>query len=315
MLISTVSTVRAPRTDLEMFVNYYLNQGVDRMFLFFDDPLDESFDYFRAGRRLTCVRCDADHWRGAADISSFDRRQAYNARLGLQWARRDAIEWIIHIDHDELIFAKKQSLKDFLSKIDPDVDAVVFRPLEATSKVKCKGHYFEEIHWFKTQTSIIPHAQGIARRLGCRRSFQYGYFRAHDIGKTATRARSSATSLEVHVPTAPPQEKFNIVRAGRAFLAHYDCCTFKDWKQKWKLRLDRPDWVPVMREDRLRQLAAFSTAYRSGSDDQLLETYRQQCILPIYEKIVLFCLGLLRHVRIPPHSFLRPLREVQASDR
>jgi hypothetical protein len=275
------------------------------MYLFFDDPLDKSFDHFRNIKNVICILCDAGHWHTSqADISSIDARQTYNAALALQWARSSSVDWIIHIDSDELIFTGGKSLKDYLRQVDQGVDAITFPTLEAMSKLKCKQHFFRDICWFKLEKSVVPHAQGIARRLGCCRAFQYGYFRGHSAGKTATRVSSSVASLNIHAPTARAYEKLHIIRANDVFVLHFDCCTFDNWMLKWKRRLDKTGRVAGMREERKRQFAAFSEVYQTGAEAKLLEVYRQQCIIPAYEKVVLFGLGLLRRIRLREDYFV-----------
>ena len=104
MSICIVSTVRAAQIQLKMFVNYHLNSDVDRMFLFFDDPNDESIDHFQNDNRLTCIRCDASYWAASllSDRSSIEERQVHNASVALKWAQKEDIDWIIHLNTTNL---------------------------------------------------------------------------------------------------------------------------------------------------------------------------------------------------------------------
>ena len=307
MLICTVSTVRAAQMELKMFVNYYLNCGVDRMFLFFDDPADESIAHFKNDNRLACIRCDAAHWAALQlpDRSSIEERQIRNASLALELARREGIDWIIHIDSDELLFTPEQHIKFHLQQqAEENVDAITFSTLEALPKLRYTKHFFEGIHWFKSAKSIIPHAEAIARVMGCRRVFEYSYFRGHSIGKTATRVRSSVASIGIHLPTPHEGEELRIKNSSNAFVLHFDCCTFDNWKLKWKRRYNGTAVATKMREDRSRQFSDFLAASRSGSEARLLLAYRQQYIVSTYETIVLFGVGLLRRIKLKKSIFL-----------
>jgi hypothetical protein len=308
MLISTVSTVRASYNDLQMFVNYHLNCGVDRMFLFFDDPADQGLERLRTNKRLTCIRCDASHWTAAQlpDNTPIEVRQSHNASLALEWARQEGIDWIIHLDSDELVFAPEQNLKLHLQKVGEHDDAITYPTLEALPQLSYRRHFFEEIHWFKTVRSYVPHAIAIARVMGCHRAFKYGYFRGHTIGKTATRVLSSVASLEIHLPIARDGRELRITTSSDAFTLHFDCCTIADWKLKWKRRLEGTGLASRMRESRRRQFSDFFAAYQSGSEARMVLEYRQQWIISSYEKMILRGLGLLRRVRLRDGVFLSP---------
>ena len=299
MLVCTVSTVRTPLADLKMFVNYHLNSGIDRMFLFFDDPDDEGVAYFRNNSKVTCIRCDTAHWAKSAlpDQPSIEERQVYNATLALGWARDAGFDWIVHIDSDELVLTPEQDLRLHLSRVAEKVDAITFPTLEALPKTRYKRHYFEEIRWFKTYKARVPLAEVIARAMGCRRAFKYGYFRAHITGKTATRACSAVAQIGIQSPIAQAGVEFRVEVSANAFLLHFDCCTFEDWKLKWMRRINGTATVSQIREERVWQLNDFLAAYRTNSEAQLLLAYQRQCIFPTYEKIVLVSLGLLRRVR------------------
>jgi Glycosyl transferase family 2 len=306
MLISTVSTVRASYNDLQMFVNYHLNCGVDRMFLFFDDPGDECFERLRSDKRLTCIRCDASHWTAAqlSGNTAIEVRQLHNASLALEWARQEGIDWIIHLDSDELVFVPEQDLKLHLQAVDEHDDAITFPTLEALPQLCYERHFFEEIHWFKRVRSYVPHAIDIARLMGCHRVLKYGYFRGHTAGKTATRVQSSVAMLGTHLPIACDGKELRITTSSNAFTLHYDCCTFTHWKLKWKRRHDGTSMASRMRESRRRQFSDFVAAYQSGSESRMFLEYRQQCIVSTYQKMILLGLGLLGRVRLRDGVFL-----------
>jgi hypothetical protein len=305
MLVCTVSTVRTPLVDLKMFVNYHLNSGIDRMFLFFDDPDDEGVEYFRNNSKVSCICCDAAHWAESAlpDQRSIEERQVYNATLALGWARDAGFEWIAHIDSDELVLTPEQDLKLHLSRVAERVDAITFPTLEALPKVRYRQHYFEEIRWFKTYKARVPLAEVIARRMWCRRAFKYGYFRAHITGKTATRVRAPVARIGIQSPIARDGAKLNIKISTNLFLLHFDCCTFDDWKVKWKRRVDGTAMVSEIREERVWQFNDYLAACKENSEARLLLEYQQQCTFPTYEKIILIALGLLRWVRLKNNAF------------
>ncbi len=71
--ICLFTTIRATLADTLAFVYYHLNIGVDHHYLFFDDPDDPSINVLAREKRVTCIRCDADHWRNHAGTFSESR--------------------------------------------------------------------------------------------------------------------------------------------------------------------------------------------------------------------------------------------------
>jgi hypothetical protein len=67
--------------------------------------MDNSFEYFREYDKIICIRCDAAQRDQLPERPSIEERQIYNAYLALEWAKRDGLEWLIHIDSDEILFA------------------------------------------------------------------------------------------------------------------------------------------------------------------------------------------------------------------
>ena len=94
--------------------------------------------------------------------------------------------------------------------------------------------------------------------MGCRRAFKYGYFRGHITGKTATRVRSSVASIGIHLPIVRDGGELRIKVASEAFVLHFDCCTFDDWKLKWKRRYDGTGVASQMREKSQEAVHRFS---------------------------------------------------------
>lgn len=306
MVITTVSTVRADPENLQMFVNYHLNSGIDRMTLFFDDPLDHCIETFRHDHRIRCIPCDATYWdsSGMADRESIEAKQVYNATLALNWARQEGSDWIVHIDSDELIYTPNEDFRTVLGGLQEDVDAIRLPALEALPERAYHRHFFEDAHWFRSNDSILPGAARIARLLLPRR-IRYGYFRGHSTGKTAVRVRSPFTGIGIHVPTGPKTTTLH--RSTGAFILHFDSCTLEEWTTKWRRRYCGTGVALRMRGHRKRQFTDFIAAYESGSPARLLGLYERQCISSENEKRMLRALGLLRRVDLDTAKFKESL--------
>ena len=113
--IATATTLRAPIGETLNFVHYYLNLGVDKIYLFFDDPSDPAVDFVDIFPHVTSVRCDIDHWNGKDPRQMpIEERQHFNGLIALEMARKEGCQWLIHVDFDEFIYLKKP-IKNFFS--------------------------------------------------------------------------------------------------------------------------------------------------------------------------------------------------------
>lgn len=301
MLIAITSTVRTSYVNLRMFVNYYLNSGVDKIILFFDDPNDESIERLKCLDKVTCVRCRAES--GAPDRRNIEQRQLTNASAGLEMARNEGMDWIIHVDADELISVPERNVKSYLKRLDTNVDAVRFPTLEAVPNPTGVKHFFEDVHWFRVGN---PRVEATARALGCHNALEYGYFKGHRDGKTATRTRSPVKSIGIHVPIAQDGQGLRVMTSSEAFTLHFDCCTFDEWKLKWLRRCDGTAIALEMRPDRRRQLSDFLAAFHTGSEALLQKEYIRQRAIPPAEESILVSTGLLKKIYLSSEIFRDP---------
>ena len=303
--VAIVSTVRTTRSTLRMFAHYYLNTGVDRMFLFFDDPRDEALADVQGDSRITAIRCDDAHW-AAANLSSrapIEVRQCHNANIALQLAKAEGITWLIHVDSDELIVMPQSHIGSYL-KEKADYDAVRFAALEAVPKARYVWHPFQEIHWFKSEKPYFRGAGTIAQALGCRKLFELGYIKGHSFGKMAARLSSSIVEMNTHGPIRRKGSPFHVAEAADAFTLHFDCCTFEEWKVKWGRRLDGTATAKDMRKERRQQFAEFERVFQSGLELALRSTYRRRYGISGIQLALLAALGFVRRVHLHDGCFI-----------
>ncbi len=320
--VSTVTTIKAPLRETLMFVNYHLNMGVSHMYLFFDDPNDVCIEALADYKKVTCIRCDSEHWEnilsqsGALErdwitiesselrqtlSSAIDRRQILNANYAFKLAQQDGYDWLIHIDNDEFIYAKKP-LDVLLSKVSPKTDVLVIKPLETAPEKTEYESIFDEVTLFKRLPGLWQ--KYLAYFLGCQRVFQDGYyFRAHHYGKSAVRTNANIKSIDIHYPVAATGHKLRGKRFFGTKLLHFDCCGFESWKRKWMRRYDKSAVVIEDVPRRHKQLTQFAEAYESGDINRLYDLYGQFYFFSSYEHKVLSLLGLLQRIQLNPKLF------------
>lgn len=328
--VATVTTIRAPLSQTLMFVNYHLNIGVSHMFLFFDDPNDPAVEALANSEKVTCIRCDSEHWHNLTSQSELiDRsklnwanltanvtleeetkkfggstyeKQLVHANYAFKLAQQNGYDWLIHIDSDELIHAK-QPLDVLLSKIRKEIEILVINTAEAVPEQDEYESFFEEVNLFKNKD--FAWQKYLAYFLGCQRVFQEGfYFRGHRVGKSAIRTNADIQSVDIHFPIIAKGKTVKAKKFRKAKLLHFDCCSFKEWKQKFIRIYDGTTSFDVNNPPRRKkQFAKFAEVYENGDRTQLRKLYHHQLFLSKYERRVLGMLGLLKRIQIDPNLF------------
>ncbi|MGH7988387.1 MAG: glycosyltransferase family 2 protein [Candidatus Binataceae bacterium] len=301
--IAIVCTVRTDEATLTRWIAYHRHCGVDRFLLFFDYADDPVIERFERDDCVTITRWDAAHWARATTLPAnpaLDERQIFNTACALTAARRDGIEWLLHIDTDELLYVPGHDLRRYLARNGRSADAMTFQTLEAMPKAACQRHVFEEIRWFKRSRSPIRGAGLAARLLGCGTLFRHGLVKGHAIGKSIVRVAADVGIIGVHKPFATPGHSLPTIVARDAYLLHFDCCTYDDWALKWQRRGDGTAAVAQMRDERKAQLAEFMAT--SGDLKRRRALYDQLMASP-WQYVVLALLRFTRCVPLPSHMF------------
>jgi len=302
-MLAAVSTVKAPSDQLLAFVNYHLNIGIDRLYLYFDDPEDPAIDLLQPYTDVTITVCDSEYWMhgGSPKDASIELRQIRNANHVLTLARTHGIDWITHIDSDELIYPASD-IKEYLAELAQGVNLVRMRIGEAVGVSTSKHTIFDDIKYFKNRAGKKKIDEASDR--GCLRPFFYGeYFRAHVQSKCIVRTSSPVKSMKIHTPEATPNSQFEVLLAREIRLLHYDCTSFDSWKEKWLARLDGTATAARMRKNRRRQMSLFTQYFRQGDDENLHALFERLHCLKQDDIPVLLNLDMLAEINIEPSLF------------
>jgi hypothetical protein len=331
-VFATVTTLKAPVQETLAFVAYHLRSGVDHMYLFFDDPEDEAIPSLQGKKRVTCVRCNAAHWKrlGVEDGASLQERQHANATYAFCQARRADMDWIAHIDSDELLYSSG-SLRALFSAVSPQTDVLLFPVMEAVPQRLQYRCPFQEISLFKhflnmqvdeaaftmrrydrlrywANAQIWRRKKQVATMLGCTHSQIIGdYLLGHMVGKSATRTTAKVRRMGNHLPVTGG-EKLRLSVAVEGAVLHYDCQGYEPWKAKWNRRVTGHADFDTSRFafHRKRQLRQFGVAYNEDCEKALVDLYKKWYFVPAYERTIMQGLNLMRRVDLSPSRFEMP---------
>lgn len=113
MGFTVAAIVNEPASVLDRFVGWYLAQGADAIWLFFDSPQSPDLKRYSDNPRVRCTACTADFWRdlGVKPEARFTRRQ--NAVLTAAYQKLTE-GWLLNVDADELMYAPGTTLAEWL---------------------------------------------------------------------------------------------------------------------------------------------------------------------------------------------------------
>lgn len=358
--VGIVATVKEPIGTLVEFINYHLNLGIAHIELFLDDPTDIAPDLIK-NPKITFNRCDKQYLESIPSLTqpghelfelgnsvigkayidkvirtpnnSFNAKQVINASLGLARARKRNLDWIAHIDGDELLHTGSLSIGRFFDKrnVAPNTDCVVFRTLEAVAETSKYSSVFQEVSLFRLEPHLLGRIRretgpsnfaqstsirdrvadrliksycDLARLVSPGAFYYQEYLRAHTVGKAAVRTSSKAVGLDLHRPImSSPESKYKRQILGE--LLHYDSVSFESWHEKMLRRVNGTMsgiMVVMKRAEQQKQFAA-----NLDNLEELVKLHKNLYTISPSEKTLLLTLGLLKRVIIAPNQFSSPI--------
>lgn len=220
--------LREPLARSLGFVAWYLDLGVDRIELYFDDPADPAIPLLEPLPQVVIHRGTEELWKqlGTSADAPFVKRQ--NAALSTAYAASDA-DWFLAVDCDEFVWLADRNIGAFLGAVPADVPAVRFTTAE---RVQTPG---QEGQWFR-----IPVGRNIIRQNCGEAAFflaPRGGLVGHADGKSATRTGLPFDRVRQHWVVGAdgqPISGLTVGLAEQALLLHF----FDDGYDRWRGKLD-----------------------------------------------------------------------------
>jgi hypothetical protein len=275
---SVAATVRAPEVHVNLFLSHYLSLGAERIFIHFDDPLQQCFDHAIGDGRMTPFTCDSQYWseRGIARPDNLNDRQLTNLAHA---ARLNRSEWLLHVDCDELL-ASTRNIDEILSEHHDDrVFSLRLEPMEAVytaaPTVPFATTYFRRaLRSNRDSEALLAQIYGDLAPL-CR----FGLF-GHRAGKSFLRMGRVIESWNCH--RAVPQDKRLVVdvKEPRIELLHFDAMEFKFWREKFLRRISG-EVAAGMSKVRLDQIRKIRETADSEGEPGLFRLYSRMHVMSV----------------------------------
>ncbi|MEP6701390.1 MAG: glycosyltransferase family 2 protein [Betaproteobacteria bacterium] len=332
--VALVTTLRGAERVLESFVHYHLGVGFSCLYLFFDDADDPGLAIARRlndSRIAILVRgaeLDAE-WRKCIQFGYYAphvahevmARQSLNAEVAVQRALADQIDWLLHIDADELFHCPGQDAPTHFSSLAAQgVERAIYPNFEALCESETVGDFFRDVTLFKFNPNLQPGGRLSAAQQAATDAsskFPPHFFLFYSNGKSAARVRPGLVPDGVHrfharqypragqtVVTAPTPTNERVI--GDCRILHYACCGFDTFLEKYRtLGAFADKWFGNV--DIRSSIGAFHLAARdvvaTGDREAALHFYRQFVMIddPVTIETLIRC-GLLLRITGPAES-------------
>jgi hypothetical protein len=303
--IAIVTTLRDAGLVLDSFIQYHLAIGFDHLFLFFDEPNDPSLDKARQYEGVTAIENDQSlrrQWE-ASRLFALDSglrrfvdkevmgRQELNAGLAVQMAVEKQIDWLLHIDVDELFYSPAQTPKEHFDSLSRRaVQQVTYVNYEAIPQRTDVRDYFKEIVLFKIAPQALTGGTFSAEQAEILRSIPKlpdNFFLFYGNGKSAARVSEYLLPAGVH--------KFRVEAGGPEgeistdpIILHYACCGFEHFWRKYKtLGAFADKWfdsIDIAETGNVFHLEARGVVSRNNRE-AALEFYKERVVIDDAESI------------------------------
>ena len=249
--IGIVSTLRGAEKMIDSFILYHRAVGFDHLFLFFDDPDDPAIDRAQHHEAVTIIPHDAHlrrQWQAstlfaAGFIDEVMGRQTLNLELAIGLAAEHGLDWLLHIDQDELFYSARQSVHDHFADLTVrNVACAEYPNHEAVPEQIDLDDFFRHATLFKKAASAraVPDFDDRQKAL-LQAMPQLGlrFFHFYTGVKSAARVQPGLRPFGTHKFKPPPGSLTATARTDPVIL-HYPCCGFGHFWDKFTILGARP---------------------------------------------------------------------------
>ncbi|ESQ33348.1 hypothetical protein EUTSA_v10007378mg [Eutrema salsugineum] len=237
-------------------------------------------------------------------------KQSLNMEMAITMAKDDGMEWIIHLDTDELIHPSgthEYSLRKLLGNISADVDIVIFPNYESSVERDDIKEPFSEVSMFKKNYDHLPRDVYFGSYKEATRG-NPNYFLTYGNGKAAARVQDHLRPNGAH-RWHNYRKSPNEVKLEEAAVLHYTYPRFSDLTSRRDRCGCKPTKVDVKRCFMLEfDRAAFIIA-STASSEEMLQWYREHVVWTDEKlKLKLLRKGILTRI-YAPMVIIQELRE------
>ena len=231
--LGLVATISCPGPSIKSFVSHHIAIGFQTLFLFHEGEPDCHVLETAVHQSVTLIRSSSylrQLWRALPSYPviapHLDKevmaRQILNAELGVELARESGVDWLFHLDADELMHPQTGTLTEQLMAAESaGVEHMVYANHEAVPPTETVADCFREVTTFKANPDIIPSGD---RKL----------FIAYYTGKAAVRLSTNPIAHGVHRFRRADKTRLRTARSKTAAVLHYPSCGLEQYFAKYR---------------------------------------------------------------------------------
>ena len=304
MRAGIVSMMRNPGSALATFVTYHRKIGFTDFIILFDDPDDPDIAFARTLPGVLPIPVDAQVRAEWKSLRNFDEckdhventvgaRQLLNIEYGFNVALELGIDWLLHIDIDELFYIRKNTLEQHIAQlVEAGRESAAYYNYEGVPERLEIEDYFRDVTVFKKPPKLLQHQQ-ISRQGVWPENRRY--FNFYNNGKSITRVLPGVFPLGAHRWHREPEGLNKIVFFNPCIL-HYSVCGYRYFEQKYRHRGNFSD-VRINKDMRkngaLLDLDA-RDAFAAGDTQTAKELYEQRVMMDPETRDRLLDAGILQ---------------------
>jgi len=212
--VGIATTVKNPH-QLNDWINYHLKIGFDKLYIVFDDENEDTSSYINSDQ--VKIFKNNDDWKKELltlpnmnqfiqDKKEVMSRQILNFANSRNYALQDGIDFLLHIDADELFYLEDSTLGNIFNN---NYDVITFQNWEMIPKKDDYENCFREGVDFKINPRI---------------------FNAYGNGKSAVKVNSQSQIAGVHDFSGNNKKFSNVGK-----ILHYPSCNFNEYINKYKI--------------------------------------------------------------------------------
>ena len=265
--IAIVTTIRSPGDSFKTWIDYHRGM-VDKIYIYLDEPgngdealiqIDPVVNRFAGSKNSTMS--------GSHGVM---QRQMANVKDALTRCAADRIDWLFHIDDDELIYYPGNDLRTYFGKVASGVSSISFVNHEVVGDVEVNDR-FKELHLFKKNTFYETGEEKI-------RDHRLHGFLYYEMGKSAVRVEACNGPCGVHeffLKTGAA------IRESAVCILHYPCPSYVHWLKKYSQLGDfKSFWwddpnLPMPDTFHTRSRDAYRQSLESGNWEIALDCYME----------------------------------------
>lgn len=348
--VAIVSTIRNAGAVIKSFLHYHLSIGFEHIFLFFDDPHDDSIGQVENNPQVTIIRHDDElrrAWektRAYAEFGSIRRyidpdlslsdspssviaRQSLNVGVAIELALEKKFDWLLHIDGDELFYSPNKSVSEhFQTLSDANIQRAVYLNYEGVPQITDISDYFREVTVFKKNVKCISGGVFTDQQSATIQSvpqLSEQFFLFYSRYKSAARVSKGLLLPDIHWFRLPDEQKerwsgrrsISTFFSQQRLILHYSCCGFEHFWNKYTTLGRFPDkWFGNV--DIAKKIGPFHLKARDivavGDREVAMEFYKTRVVINDEQVINrLIDEGLLARI-VGPSSILNDFKSQKA---